>query len=135
MIGKRTAELVFTALLLVASVLGIVLVLRSGQQSARTVKLHSWAMEGDTARIRSHLEAGADVETRSSSGRTLLMSAASQGRVEVVRLLLAHGAKVDAADDQGRTALMHAAAAPPALRGAGLDATVRVLKEAEAGAR
>ena len=55
------------------------------------------------------LGAGADVNTRSSHGETLLISAAQRGNIAAVDLLLRAGADVNAADCYGNTALMAAA--------------------------
>lgn len=83
------------------------------ERSARVVKLHSLAMEGNTQRISEALRNSREVEFASKDGRTLLMCAAGQGRAETVKLLLARGASVQAADGDGRTALLLAAGADP----------------------
>ncbi len=61
----------------------------------------------DTARAL--IEAGANVNARSSTGWTPLMSAASATNPAVVMLLLAAGADIDAEDTRGTTALVAAA--------------------------
>ena len=55
------------------------------------------------------LRAGADVNTRSSYGETLLISATHRGNIEAVNLLVRAGADVNASDCYGNTALMAAA--------------------------
>ena len=54
------------------------------------------------------LEAGADVNVRSSYGETLLISAAQRGNVAALELLLHAGADVNFVDCYGNTALMAA---------------------------
>jgi ankyrin repeat protein len=62
---------------------------------------------GNAPIISSLLNAGADPNTLSESGETILMTAAYTGKPEVVSLLLANGALVDARDpDFKQTALM-----------------------------
>ena len=50
--------------------------------------------EGDLQLVRALLEAGADVNARSSTGQTPLFLAKQWGRAEVVQLLLDYGAKI-----------------------------------------
>ena len=52
------------------------------------------------------IEKGADINTKSDDGHTLLMSAASCGFVDVVEFLVEKGVDIDAKDSKGRTALM-----------------------------
>ena len=132
MIGKRTVELVCIVLAL-ACLAGVAISwVRSAQELGRNTKLHSWAMEGDTARIQAHLAAGGDVEARTSTGKTLLMSAAWQGQAAMLQLLLAHRAEVDAADREGKTPLLYAASMDRRFPGTGHLATVKVLLAAGA---
>ena len=63
------------------------------------------------AHTRALLEAGADVNWRSESGRTSLINSISAGSLDTAALLLRAGAAVDARDDQGRTAMSYAASA------------------------
>ena len=101
----------------------------------RASSIHSSAIVGDVVSIRSYLLALGDVEARTESGRTLLMSAcaAPQARPSIVELLIAHGAEVNATDINGRTALMYAADMDPWLGGSRhLDVVQRLLA---AGAR
>jgi ankyrin repeat protein len=62
---------------------------------------------GDGARLL--MSAGADVNAKSSDGRTALMQAAGDGRAALVQLLLEKGADLEATDTAGRTAWMYAA--------------------------
>ena len=74
------------------------------------------------------LDAGADPNTTSADGETVLMTAARTGRVEAARALLVRGANVNAAETwMGETALMWAAAE-------GHAAMVKLLAEAGAAA-
>lgn len=61
---------------------------------------------GDTARARQMLDAGAAVDTRDEAGATLLMLAANAGDLEMVEMLLAHKADVNATDGAGWGAVM-----------------------------
>ena len=57
------------------------------------------------------LEAGADPNTASAEGETVLMTAARTGSADLVRLLIEHGADVNAKETwRGQTALMWAIA-------------------------
>jgi ankyrin repeat protein len=61
--------------------------------------------------IKRLLDAGADANTVTVDGETVLMDAARTGKAEAVKLLLAHGAKVNAREElRGQSALMWAAA-------------------------
>ena len=70
--------------------------------------LHFAARTGDTAKIRSILDAGAAVEGRDKWGLSPLMWACKPDGLEAVRLLIDAGAEVNARDDRGETALMKA---------------------------
>ena len=59
--------------------------------------------------IAALLAKGADVNARSSEGKTALLLAAERGRTETVSKLLQSGADVDAADASGQTAVERAA--------------------------
>ena len=60
---------------------------------------------GSVDRVRTLIDAGADVNVRNYKGQTALHCAAKAGFAEIVKLLLAHGADVDARDGQGETPL------------------------------
>ncbi len=70
--------------------------------------LHYAARTGDTAKIRSILDAGAAVDGKESSDMSPLMWACRPGGLEAVRLLIDAGAEVNARDDRGETALINA---------------------------
>lgn len=67
------------------------------------------AREGDTARLRAYLEAGAPATLTNSAGDSLLMLAAYHGHPETVQLILKHGAEANTANDRGQTPLAGAA--------------------------
>ena len=71
---------------------------------ARSAQLMDAAFRGDTARVQSLLDAGADVNIRNDAGASPLMRAVYH--VDTAALLLARGATVDAKSDDGRTALL-----------------------------
>jgi hypothetical protein len=66
------------------------------------------AISGDLAKIRSLLEAGAEIEATDALGRTPLHMAAFYGRTRATELLLASGATIEVRDRIGMTPL-HAA--------------------------
>ena len=69
-----------------------------------------WAAEeGESDCVRRLLDAGADVNKKSSGGQTALILACRCVAPDCVERLLNAGADADAADIDGRTALMHAA--------------------------
>jgi len=64
--------------------------------------------EGNTAEVRSLLDAGAEVNATDDDGFTALIWALTAGSPEVVRLLIYSGADVNAQDNYGITALIAA---------------------------
>ena len=66
------------------------------------------AFDGDSIEAEALLQAGADVDAKSSSGRTALMLAAMRGHTEVVQLLLDAGTDVETKSISGETALTYA---------------------------
>ncbi len=70
------------------------------------------AKEGDLAVLELFLKGGMDLETRDSSGATVLMYAALNGHVEATSLLIEEGAHVNAQDNLGRRALDYATVHP-----------------------
>jgi ankyrin repeat protein len=67
--------------------------------------LHYAALEGDVARVRELLAAGADPAFQDDNGWTPLHFAAQEQRAEVASMLIAAGASVDAQDVYGNTPL------------------------------
>jgi uncharacterized protein len=85
---------------------------------------------GDTVRVATILDAGADINALDGHGQTALMNAAHKGRVEIVRLLAKRGANLDHTAKFGLSALMLAVIAdhPEVVRvlvDAGADITLR----------
>src|SRR5689334_3674255 len=72
--------------------------------------LHAAAQAGSDDALSRLLAEGADVNARSTGGKTALMLAAARGRLDAIGLLIERGADVNAATDAGNTALMLAAA-------------------------
>jgi len=72
-------------------------------------ELFAAAQSGDTAQIKTLLEAGADHAAVDEAGETALMHAAHGGHVAAGQLLIAAGADVNAKAPQGWTALAKAA--------------------------
>ena len=73
--------------------------------------LHMAACIGNLARVKSHMEQGADVDAKDELGWTPLYWAASLGRTEVARFLIDKGADVRTGATDGGTALHQAAQA------------------------
>jgi ankyrin repeat protein len=61
---------------------------------------------GDTARLRTAITSGTDVNIRDADGNTLLIQAATYATAADLDFLLAHRADVNAANQAGHTALM-----------------------------
>ena len=74
------------------------------------VPIHVAALAGHMEVAQLLLEAGADKDAASNSGKTALYFAAGEGHMELVQLFLEAGADKDAAADTGATALIIAAA-------------------------
>jgi ankyrin repeat protein len=62
------------------------------------------AQSGDVQKVTAILDQKADINLKSSTGRTALMLAAMNGRAEVVKLLLDRGADIHLQDNKGQTA-------------------------------
>lgn len=71
--------------------------------------LEQAAEDGNLEIARTLLLAGADVNVKNESGRTVLMYLRASATAELVRELIAGGAKVNDRDESGGTALMNAA--------------------------
>ncbi len=78
----------------------------------RLLTLVEAADQGDVARLRAILSAGANVNAPDAQGMTLLMRTASRGHLEAVFVLLDFGADPAMKDAQGKTAADHAANHP-----------------------
>ncbi len=71
-------------------------------------ELHYAASEGDAARVRALLQAGADAGLEDRNGWTPLHFAARAQSVEIALLLFEQGAEVDPRDMHGNTPLFRA---------------------------
>jgi ankyrin repeat protein len=90
-----------------------------------------WAaltIERDSARYL--MDHGADVNAKSTTGKTALMIAAEKGDSDTVRALLQHGARVNERDSKGKTALQHAREVPE--ESSYRSETIRVLQRSSA---
>ncbi|PTT63631.1 ankyrin repeat domain-containing protein [Arthrobacter sp. HMWF013] len=72
-------------------------------------RLFQAARDGDTALLRSYLDAGAPATMTNAAGDSLLMLAAYHGHAETVQLLVQHGGEANTANDRGQTPLAGAA--------------------------
>ena len=77
--------------------------------AAQDLRLITAAAGGDTARVRTLVAEGVDVDGRRADGATALLWASHRDDLELVDLLLRAGADVNAADDNGVTPLERAA--------------------------
>jgi hypothetical protein len=62
-------------------------------------------LKGRIVIVQTLLKQGVDVNTRTVSGKTLLMAAAYKGYPDILQLLIEHGAETGARDARGDTAL------------------------------
>lgn len=67
------------------------------------------ASDGDEGTVTKYIDAGGNVNVKSSAGNTALIEAAQHGHAVMCRLLLRHGADVNTVGFNGCTALMKAA--------------------------
>ena len=65
---------------------------------APEISIHDAARTGNIEAVKQHLADGAEVNAKSSGGRTPLHWAANRGHEEVAELLIAKGAEVNAMD-------------------------------------
>lgn len=77
--------------------------------AAKDDPLFEATRNGDTGRVRTLLDSGADVNSRDESTRTLSMHAAIFNRIDVAQLLLDRNAEVNARNNKAETALALAA--------------------------
>jgi len=75
-------------------------------------QLHTASLDGENAKVKEAIAAGADVNAPDAEGRTALMLAAFNGHSEIVLMLTDNGASVARRDLMGRTALLYAATGP-----------------------
>ncbi|MDA2934790.1 ankyrin repeat domain-containing protein, partial [Acidobacteria bacterium AH-259-D05] len=101
-----------------------VLLLKKAGQDVKS-ELIETEKNGQTARVKTLLDARAAVDAKDNLEQTALMRAAFEGQTGIVRALLEAGANVNAKTDHGVTSLMNAA-------GRGHTETVRVLLDAGA---
>jgi hypothetical protein len=112
-INKQTLKKwsLMAVLIFLASSIPCVLSLRADarvkEKEKRDMELMVAVSAGDAARVKSLIEAGADVELRDNGGWTPLISAARRGHVQVVEVLLEHGANpnVSESDNMAMTPL------------------------------
>jgi len=71
-------------------------------------RLISAIKEKNISKIKEELNSGADINSRTSGGRTLLMMSAITGNVDITSLILEKRPDLNAKDNDGLTALMHA---------------------------
>jgi uncharacterized protein len=82
--------------------------LRPGVDGLGRTELHYAASDGDVAKIRDLLSAGANPSTADDNGWTPLHFACQSNAADAVRALLAAGAAIDPADSHGNTPLFRA---------------------------
>ena len=63
-------------------------------------------VRGHEATVSTLIDRGANIETKSTDGRTALMYVASEGHQALAGVLIDKGADIEAKDKEGRTALM-----------------------------
>lgn len=82
--------------------------IRFGQSKDEAIgaELRNACLDGNTERVVSLLQAGADVNAEDEDGRTALMLVCREGHAECVEHLLKVGADVNTKDQDGVTALM-----------------------------
>ncbi|MGO9202774.1 MAG: ankyrin repeat domain-containing protein, partial [Limisphaerales bacterium] len=90
-------------------VLSLALALGGTLAQTATDSLLEAAGDGNAEKVKAILDQKADINARSSTGRTSLMIAAMNGKVEVVKLLLGRGADARLQDNKGQTARQLAA--------------------------
>jgi len=76
------------------------------------VSIHEAALNGQSAQVTAHIEAGTDVNLKDREERTPLMYASFNGHIEVIKGLVKKGADINLQDIYGRSALMMASSGP-----------------------
>jgi ankyrin repeat protein len=103
---------------------------KHGANSGAKDTIQIAAAVGDIDSVKEHLDAGIDINSKSSAGWTALIESAYSGREKIAKLLIAKGADVNAMTDRGSTAL-HITSA----RGHKKIAAVLIEKGADVNAR
>jgi len=84
------------------------IIVRTTRQTSLNQHLFHLPYPVDADVIRKFLEEGAEVDTRSESGETPLMSVSGAHQTDLAGVLLESGADVNATDSEGESALIHA---------------------------
>ncbi|MFQ5929039.1 MAG: ankyrin repeat domain-containing protein, partial [Acidobacteriota bacterium] len=93
---------------MISALLALPLILLAGCADVNK-ELVAAAEQGDTATVEALLAKGADANTQTTGGMTVLILVAQKGHTDAVQALLAKGADLNARDNDGGTALIHAA--------------------------
>ena len=87
-------------------ILPLLLIINCAVYAEGVDDLFASAITGNSARLKSLLAEGVEVNGTTANGRTALMAASFNGNVRAAKILLAYGADVNVHDDAGVTALM-----------------------------
>ena len=89
----------------------VLVILTTACSGERFTALMNAARNGDTEAVRKMLDLGAEVDQKTSKGKTALMLAAAGGFTETVKVLVDRGADVNLRDNYDTTAIIAAATA------------------------